>query len=122
MNNFSNVASILMFELFPWIRYIAPGYMGYDLAKSYYDSTKATFVRVIQEHRRDMDIDSPPKVRTNFNLKWLIVTNHGHHLNVYVVYRDGLKSGPVLLSNSQAKPSRNFLQPRDHFLAHLCTG
>ena len=26
-------------------------------------------------------------------------------------YRDGLKGGPVVLSNSQADPVRNFLQP-----------
>ena len=36
-------------------------------------------------------------------------------------YRDGLKSGPVLLSNSQVRPVRKFSQPRDHFLAHPCT-
>ena len=27
-------------------------------------------------------------------------------------YRDALKGGPVLLSNSQARPGRNFSQPR----------
>ena len=32
------------------------------------------------------------------------------------MYRDGLKSGPVLLSNSQAGPGRKISQPRDHFL------
>ena len=31
------------------------------------------------------------------------------------LYRDGLKSLPVLLSNSQAGPGRIFSQPRDHF-------
>ena len=29
------------------------------------------------------------------------------------------RSGPILLSNSEAKPGRQFSQPRDHFLAHL---
>ena len=72
MNNFSNVGSILLFELFPWIRYIAPGYMGYTVAKDYYDSTKATFARVIEEHKRDMDIDSPPKARTKIQILDLI--------------------------------------------------
>ena len=33
----------------------------------------------------------------------------------------GLKSEPVLLSNSQTGPGRKFSQPREHFLAHLCT-
>ena len=36
-------------------------------------------------------------------------------------YRDGLKGGLVLLSNSQAGPSRNFLLPRPHPLAQLYT-
>ena len=36
------------------------------------------------------------------------------------VYRDGLKSGPVLLSNNQARPGRNFSQPRVHNKVHLC--
>ena len=35
-------------------------------------------------------------------------------------YIDGLKSGAVWLSKSQAGPGRKFTQPRDHFLAHLC--
>ena len=37
------------------------------------------------------------------------------------LYSDGLKNGPVLLSNSQVAPGRKFSQPRDHFLDHLCT-
>ena len=37
------------------------------------------------------------------------------------VYRDGLNSGPVLLSKSQAEKSNKFTQPRDHFSAHLGT-
>ena len=32
------------------------------------------------------------------------------------LYRDALKGGPVLLSNSQAEPDRNFSQPRAHLL------
>ena len=36
-------------------------------------------------------------------------------------YRAGLKSEPVLLSKSQAGPIKKFTQPRDHFLAQLCT-
>ena len=35
-------------------------------------------------------------------------------------YRDALKGGPVLLSNSQAGPGRNFSQPRDHLLVNPC--
>ena len=35
-------------------------------------------------------------------------------------YRDGLKGGPVLLSNSQAGPGINFTQPRAHFFVKLC--
>ena len=35
-------------------------------------------------------------------------------------YRDALKGGPVLLSNSQAGPGRNFSQPRVRLLVHLC--
>ena len=42
-------------------------------------------------------------------------------LSLFIFYRDGLKSGPVLLSNSQAGPGRKFSQPWDHFLAQLCT-
>ena len=38
------------------------------------------------------------------------------HTNTKLIYRGGLKSGPVLLSKSQG---RKFLQPRDHFLAQL---
>ena len=37
------------------------------------------------------------------------------------LYRDALKGGPVLLSNSQAEPDRNFSQPRAHLLVNLCT-
>ena len=37
-------------------------------------------------------------------------------------YRDGLKRGPVLLSNGQAGPDRKFSQPRDPFLACACCG
>ena len=37
------------------------------------------------------------------------------------IYRDGLKSEPILLSNIQAEPGRILLQPREHSLAHLCT-
>ena len=40
--------------------------------------------------------------------------------NLSYTYRDGLKSGPVLLSKSQAEQGRKFMQPRDHFLAQLC--
>ena len=36
------------------------------------------------------------------------------------IYRDLLKCGPVLLSNSQAGTGRNFSQPRARLLAHLC--
>ena len=36
------------------------------------------------------------------------------------LYRDGPKSGPVLLSKTQAMPGKKFTQPRDHFFAHLC--
>ena len=36
------------------------------------------------------------------------------------LYRDGLKSGPVLLSNNQARPGINFSQPRAHNKVHLC--
>ena len=36
-------------------------------------------------------------------------------------FRDGLKGGPVLLSNSQTWPGKNFMQPRLLLLAHLCT-
>ena len=65
MNTFSNEGWILLIEMFPWFpKYIMPGYTGYTLAKDYYDSTKATFERVIEEHKRDMDIDSPPKAKT----------------------------------------------------------
>ena len=35
-------------------------------------------------------------------------------------YRDGLKGGPVLLSNSQARAGRNFSQPGANLLVHLC--
>ena len=38
-----------------------------------------------------------------------------------LLYRYGLKGRPVLLSNSQAGPNRNFSQPRAHLLVHLCT-
>ena len=34
------------------------------------------------------------------------------------LYRDGLKGGPVLLSNSQAGEGRNFTQPRAHLLVN----
>ena len=34
-------------------------------------------------------------------------------------YRDGLKSGPVWLSNSQAEQGREFKQPRKHFLSQF---
>ena len=37
----------------------------------------------------------------------------------FFVYRDGLKVEPVLLSNSQAGPGRNFSQPRARLIAHL---
>ena len=37
-----------------------------------------------------------------------------------ILYRDGLKSGPLLLSKSQAGLGRKFSQPRDHFLAQVC--
>ena len=33
------------------------------------------------------------------------------------MYRDGLKSGPVLLSYSQAGQGRNITQPKDHFFS-----
>ena len=36
-----------------------------------------------------------------------------------LLYRDGLKGGPVLLSNSQARPGINFSQPRAHLIVHL---
>ena len=42
-------------------------------------------------------------------------------IHVPILYRDGPKREPVLLSNSQAGPDGKVLQPRDHFLAHLCT-
>ena len=38
-----------------------------------------------------------------------------------VTYRDGLKGGPVLLSNSRALPGRKFSQPRAHLVVNLCT-
>ena len=38
-----------------------------------------------------------------------------------VLYRDGLKGGPVLLTNSQARPVRYFSQPRARLMVHLCT-
>ena len=38
-----------------------------------------------------------------------------------LIYRNGLKSGPDLLSKSYAGPGRQFSQPRDPFLSHLCT-
>ena len=39
-----------------------------------------------------------------------------------IKYRDGLKGGPVLLSNSHAGPGRNFTQqPRAHLLVNPCT-
>ena len=37
-----------------------------------------------------------------------------------LIYRDGLKGGPVLLSNSRAGPGRNLSQPRAHLIVHLC--
>ena len=37
------------------------------------------------------------------------------------LYRDVLKGGPVLLSNSQVRPGGIFLQPRAHLLVKLCT-
>ena len=42
-------------------------------------------------------------------------------INRALVGRDGLKDGPVLLSNSQASPGRNFSQTSAHLLVHLCT-
>ena len=36
------------------------------------------------------------------------------------MYRDALKVGPVLLSNSQPRPGRNLSQPRAHLLVKLC--
>ena len=36
------------------------------------------------------------------------------------MYRDALKGGPVLLSNSQAGPGRNFTPPRVHILVNPC--
>ena len=39
----------------------------------------------------------------------------------FSLYRDGLKGGPVFLSNSQARPGRNFSQPRACLIVHLCT-
>ena len=45
-------------------------------------------------------------------------TNHSYSWHSY---RDhGLNGVPVLLSNSQARPGRNFSQPRARLLAHLC--
>ena len=35
-----------------------------------------------------------------------------------LLHRDGLKGGPVLLSNSQAGPGTNFPQPRTRLLAN----
>ena len=41
-------------------------------------------------------------------------------VGLYCTYRDPLKGGPVLLSNSQEGPGRNFSQPRDHLLVEPC--
>ena len=38
--------------------------------------------------------------------------SHVTYARAHTVYRDGLKVGPVLLSNSQARPGRSFSQPR----------
>ena len=42
-----------------------------------------------------------------------------HLIAQLCIYRAGLKSGPVLLSNNQARPGRNFSQPRVHNKVHL---
>ena len=39
---------------------------------------------------------------------------------VQISTKMGMKGVPVLLSNSQAGPSRNFLSPRARLQAHLC--
>ena len=38
-----------------------------------------------------------------------------------MVYRDGLKGEPVMLSNSQAGPGRKLSQPGAHLIVHFCT-
>ena len=42
------------------------------------------------------------------------------HIHVTYMYRDALKGGPVLLSNSQTGPGTNFSQPRAHLIMNLC--
>ena len=49
------------------------------------------------------------------------VDNSSYLWNIHFRLRDGLKGGPVLLSNSQVGPGRNFSQPRARLLARLCT-
>ena len=56
----------------------------------------------------------PNMTSANTELRFLA---HSYKKNIY---RDGLKTGPVLLSNSQAMQGRKFSQPRNHFSAHLC--
>ena len=46
------------------------------------------------------------------NLSWLTVERERERERERETrYRDALKGGPVLLSNSQAGPGRNFTQP-----------
>ena len=59
-----------------------------------------------------------------FLVKVLTEFNHRFALTFFnvrlILYRDGLKGGPVLLSYSQAGPGRHFSQPRAHLIVNIC--
>ena len=51
-----------------------------------------------------------------------VIQEKGKRVQIFeCMYRGGLKIGPVLISNIQAGPGQNSLQPRANLLPHLCT-
>ena len=47
----------------PYMKYVAPGFIGYTLVDKFYKNTRALFHEIISEHEKDYDHESPPKVR-----------------------------------------------------------
>ena len=46
----------------PYMKYLAPGFIGYTLVDKFYKNSRALFHGIISEHESEYDHESPPKV------------------------------------------------------------
>ena len=92
---------------------IAVHYLSWSVGRLVGCTSKSLAAR-----RQESKGDIAPCMRVMECPHWILWNDICSFINVYT---DGLKSGLVLLSNSQAGQGRKFSQPRDHFLAHICT-